>query len=213
MPDSLQTTAYLIFAYVFAPDPAAYYGPLFVKGHLTLTTDLFSNVCHVDTIVVWDWTIALPRESFREWRGSLSPDAHTQRLPSTSYWVIAVVPYLLWAFCTNHTIEECEKIYRIPVALAMWNQVTSEVILFVRTYAFFKRNNYILTLLVVALAGVVAYQLYVDTTSLPTRDGAMPSNVQASFGASVRLPLAPRMCCSLSKCCSAIAFTMLALYY
>ncbi|KAI0682385.1 hypothetical protein BC835DRAFT_1400443 [Cytidiella melzeri] len=45
----------------------------------------------------------------------------------------------------------------------MWNQVTSEVILVVRTYAFFNRNNYILTLLVVALAGVVAYQLYVDT--------------------------------------------------
>ncbi|KAI0689226.1 hypothetical protein BC835DRAFT_1418670 [Cytidiella melzeri] len=117
MPDSPQTTAYLIFAYVFAPDPAA-----------------------------------------------------------------------------------------IPVALAMWNQVTSEVILFVRTYAFFKRNNYILTLLVVALAGVVAYQLYVDTTSLPTRDGAMPSNVQASFGASVRLPPAPRMCCSLSKCYAEISF-------
>ncbi|KAI0682458.1 hypothetical protein BC835DRAFT_1311509 [Cytidiella melzeri] len=98
------------------------------------------------------------------------------RLPSTSYWVIAVVPYLLWAFCTNHTAEECEKIYR----------VTSEVILVVQTYAFFNCNNYILTLLVVTLAGVVAYQLYVDTTSLPTRDRAMPSNVQASFGASVR---------------------------
>ena len=30
-----------------------------------------------------------------------------------SYWVIAVVPYLLWAFCTNHTREECEKIFRV----------------------------------------------------------------------------------------------------
>ncbi|KAI0685785.1 hypothetical protein BC835DRAFT_1289383, partial [Cytidiella melzeri] len=82
------------------------------------------------------------------------------------YWVIAVVPYLLWAFCTNHTIEECEKIYCIPIALAMWNQVTSEVILVIRTYAIFNHNNYILTLLVVALAGVVDCQLYVDTSEM-----------------------------------------------
>ena len=64
--------------------------------------------------------------------------------PSISYWVIVVVPYLLYAFVTNHTKEVCEKIYKviyhrhphvethlhqfsqIPVALAMWNQVGSE---------------------------------------------------------------------------------------
>ncbi|PSS29615.1 hypothetical protein PHLCEN_2v2763 [Hermanssonia centrifuga] len=28
------------------------------------------------------------------------------------YWVLAVVPYLLWAFCTNHTLEECERIFK-----------------------------------------------------------------------------------------------------
>lgn len=55
---------------------------------------------------------------------------------------------------------------QIPVALAMWNQVTAEVILLIRTYAFFNRNIYILTLLVTALAGVVAYQLYVDTSQM-----------------------------------------------
>ncbi|KAI0684127.1 hypothetical protein BC835DRAFT_1422565 [Cytidiella melzeri] len=82
------------------------------------------------------------------------------------YWVIAVVPYLLWAFCTNHTVEECEKIYCIPIALAMWNQVTSEVILVIQTYAIFNHNNYILTLLVVALAGMVDCQLYVDTSEM-----------------------------------------------
>ena len=63
---------------------------------------------------------------------------------SIRYWVIVVVPYLLYAFVTNHTQEVCEKIYKvsshcrpnampylrhfaqIPVALAMWNQVGSE---------------------------------------------------------------------------------------
>ena len=36
----------------------------------------------------------------------------------------------------------------------------------IRTYAFFNRNAYILTLLVTALAGVVAYQLYVATSQM-----------------------------------------------
>lgn len=48
----------------------------------------------------------------------------------------------------------------------MWNQVGSESVLLIRTYAFFNRNNYILWLLVSALSGVVAYQLYVDATQM-----------------------------------------------
>lgn len=48
----------------------------------------------------------------------------------------------------------------------MWNQAGAEAILLIRTYAFFNRNNYILALLVSALGGVVAYQLYVATTQM-----------------------------------------------
>ncbi|KAF8640368.1 hypothetical protein AX17_000039 [Amanita inopinata Kibby_2008] len=39
-------------------------------------------------------------------------------------------------------------------------------VLLIRTYAFFNRNIYILWLLVSALSGVVAYQLYVDATQM-----------------------------------------------
>ena len=38
--------------------------------------------------------------------------------------------------------------------------------LLIRTYAFFSRNLYVLWFLLSALAGVVAYQLYVDTTQM-----------------------------------------------
>lgn len=48
----------------------------------------------------------------------------------------------------------------------MWNQVSAEVILLIRTYAFFNRNIYVLFFLVSALAGVVAYQLYVDVSEM-----------------------------------------------
>ncbi|KAK1233679.1 hypothetical protein PQX77_003174 [Marasmius sp. AFHP31] len=82
------------------------------------------------------------------------------------YWVIAVVPYLLFCFVAEHSRETCEKIYRFPVALAMWNQVGSESVLLIRTYAFFNRNIFILWFLICALSGVVAYQIYVDATQM-----------------------------------------------
>ena len=66
---------------------------------------------------------------------------------------------------------------KIPVALAMWNQVTAEVILLIRTYAFFNRNIYILVFLVSALAGVVAYQLYVATSQMLRESVPVPSSL------------------------------------
>ncbi|KAI0094256.1 hypothetical protein BDY19DRAFT_11232 [Irpex rosettiformis] len=139
MPDSLATTSYLIFV---------------TQVHF----------CAMYAIVVWDWVIAIPREYRFIWKTNWTPVKVAYLL--CRYWVIAVVPYLLWAFCTNHTWNECEQIYRTPVALAIWNQVSSEVILIIRTYAFFNRNNYILVMLVSALASIIAYQIYVDTSEM-----------------------------------------------
>jgi len=39
-------------------------------------------------------------------------------------------------------------------------------VLLIRTYAFFNRNVYVLWFLLSAISGVVAYQLYVDTTQM-----------------------------------------------
>ncbi len=39
-------------------------------------------------------------------------------------------------------------------------------VLLIRTYAFFSRKAYVLGILLVALSGVVAYQLYVDATQM-----------------------------------------------
>ncbi|KAF8560075.1 hypothetical protein OG21DRAFT_1400902 [Imleria badia] len=115
-------------------------------------------------VVVWDWIISLPREWRFIWKTTWTPVKVAYLF--CRYWVIVVVPYLLYAFVTNHTQEVCEKIYKIPVALAMWNQVGSESVLLIRTYAFFNRNVYLLLGLVCALAGVVAYQLYVDASQM-----------------------------------------------
>ncbi|KAF9245825.1 hypothetical protein BU15DRAFT_40889 [Melanogaster broomeanus] len=143
-------------------------------------------------VVVWDWIISLPREWRFIWKTSWTPVKLAYLFcRRVHYWVIAVVPYLLFAFVTNHTQEVCEKIYKIPVALAMWNQVGSESVLLIRTYAFFNRNVYLLVGLICALAGVVAYQLYVDASQMMLLPFVTPPYV-SSFQPALVDALTPR---------------------
>uniref|UniRef100_A0A0W0FB79 Uncharacterized protein n=1 Tax=Moniliophthora roreri TaxID=221103 RepID=A0A0W0FB79_MONRR len=137
--------------------------------------------CAMYAVVVWDWLVSLPREwRFVSYLHIVSSRLHIFSAGKSffdidpiappkcirSYWVIAVVPYLLYCFVVDHSRETCERIYRYPVALAMWNQVGSESVLLIRTYAFFNRNVYVLWGLIAAISGVVAYQIYVDATQM-----------------------------------------------
>ncbi|KAF5385071.1 hypothetical protein D9615_001257 [Tricholomella constricta] len=125
--------------------------------HFIYVTQVY--FCAMYAVVIWDWIISLPREYRFVWRTHWTP-------VKIAYWVITVVPYLLYCFVVDHPLATCERIFRIPVALAMWNQVGSQSVLLIRTYAFFNRNVYILLFLLSALSGVIAYQLYVDTTQM-----------------------------------------------
>ncbi|KAF7784119.1 hypothetical protein Agabi119p4_284 [Agaricus bisporus var. burnettii] len=130
--------------------------------HFIYVTQVY--FCAMYAVVLWDWIISLPREYRFIWRTHWTPVKMAYLF--CRYWVITVVPYLLYCFVVDHPRATCERIYKIPVALAMWNQVGSESVLLIRTYAFFSRNIYVLWFLLTALSGVVAYQLYVDTTQM-----------------------------------------------
>ncbi|KAF5312162.1 hypothetical protein D9619_002568 [Psilocybe cf. subviscida] len=130
--------------------------------HFIYVTQVY--FCAMYAVVLWDWIISLPREYRFVWKTHWTPVKMAYLF--CRYWVITVVPYLLYCFATDHPLATCQRIYKIPVALAMWNQVGSESVLLIRTYAFFSRNNYVLVFLLSALSGVVAYQLYVDTTQM-----------------------------------------------
>lgn len=41
----------------------------------------------------------------------------TWHLAPYRYWVITVVPYLLYCFVVNHSRETCERIYKVGPAL------------------------------------------------------------------------------------------------
>lgn len=135
---------------------------LATADHFIYVTQVY--FCAMYAVVLWDWIISLHREYRFVWRTHWTPVKIAYLF--CRYWVITVVPYLLYCFVIDHSLETCQRIYKIPVALAMWNQVGSESVLLIRTYAFFSRNVYVLCFLLSALSGVVAYQLYVDTTQM-----------------------------------------------
>ncbi|KAJ8523347.1 hypothetical protein ONZ45_g209 [Pleurotus djamor] len=130
--------------------------------HFIFITQVY--FCSMYAVVLWDWVISLSREWRFVWRTHWTPVKVAYLF--CRYWVIAVVPYLLYCFVMDHSLETCQRIFRIPVGLALWNQVGSESVLLIRTYAFFNRNIYVLWFLICSLSGVVAYQLYVDTTQM-----------------------------------------------
>ncbi|KZT74948.1 hypothetical protein DAEQUDRAFT_14666 [Daedalea quercina L-15889] len=115
-------------------------------------------------VTCWDWILTFPKEWRYIWKTSWTPVKVAYLF--CRYWVLITVPYLLWAFVVQHPLETCEKVYRIPVMLAMWNQAAAEIILLIRTYAFFNRNSYMLAFLVAALSGVIAFQLYVASSQM-----------------------------------------------
>ncbi|TFK30935.1 hypothetical protein FA15DRAFT_580312, partial [Coprinopsis marcescibilis] len=155
--------------------PSTLTDSLETADHFIYVTQVYFSccLCSLDAVVLWDWIISLPREYRFVWRTRWTPVKLAYLF--CRYWVITVVPYLLYCFVVDHPRATCEKIFKagwltmypqIPVALAMWNQVGSEFVLLIRTYAFFSRNSYVLWFLLSALSGVVAYQLYVDTTQM-----------------------------------------------
>lgn len=115
--------------------------------------------CCMYSVVVWDWFVCIPREYKYIWKSRWTAVKCSYLF--CRYWVLTVVPFILFVFVTNHSAEKCNTLFRYPVALATWNQAGAEVVLLIRTYAFFNRNIYILVLLCMGLGGVLSYQLYV----------------------------------------------------
>ncbi|KAL5535985.1 hypothetical protein ACEPAF_4079 [Sanghuangporus sanghuang] len=130
--------------------------------HFIFVTQIY--FCCMYAVFVWDWLVSLPREYKFIWKSGWT--AAKMSYLFCRYWVLLVMPYILFIYVTNHSWEDCQKLYRSPVALAMWNQAGAEVVLLIRTYAFFNRNKYLLVVLCASLAGVLAYQLFVDINEM-----------------------------------------------
>ncbi|KLO07103.1 hypothetical protein SCHPADRAFT_665082 [Schizopora paradoxa] len=113
----------------------------------------------IDAVVLWDWIVCLPREYRFIWKSNWTAAKYAYLF--CRYWVIVVIPFILYCYIQDHSQERCLQLFRAPVALAMWNQAGAEVVLLLRTYAFFNRDRFLFAGLLAMLCGVFAYQLYV----------------------------------------------------
>ncbi|KAG9044408.1 hypothetical protein FS837_008203 [Tulasnella sp. UAMH 9824] len=120
--------------------------------------------CAFYAVAVWDWLVSLKREYRLIWQSKWSVIKVLYLL--SRYWVLFIFPYVLWCYVENHSLDTCQKIYKSPVALAMWNQLWAEGVLLVRTFAFLGNKLSILIPLLFCLSCVVAYQVFVDNTQM-----------------------------------------------
>ncbi|KAG8895963.1 hypothetical protein FRB99_000239 [Tulasnella sp. 403] len=142
-----------------APDPAA---AIKEAAYFIRASQIFFSALYA--VCLWDWLVSLQREWILIWKTRWSIIKCLYLL--CRYWVILTMPYVLWVYIEDHSLNACNKLYRSPVAIAMWNQLWAEGVLLIRTYAFLGNKLPVLIGLVLALCAVVAYQLYVDITQM-----------------------------------------------
>ncbi|KZV62244.1 hypothetical protein PENSPDRAFT_618164 [Peniophora sp. CONT] len=118
------------------------------------------HFCCMYAVCVWDWILSFKKEYHLIWKSQWTLVKGLYIF--TRYWVLLVLPWVLWCYAVDHDQNTCNHVYRSPVALAMWNQAGAEAILLVRTYAYYNRNKYVLAVLSCMLSTVLAYQLWVD---------------------------------------------------
>jgi hypothetical protein len=139
--------AYLFCRYVFIFRPY-----LNTNHHCTLATGLWP----LFRISYMPLSPITPKQSARKFTGSVKriyPAFLITQLPvrSLSRWPCGTKSGL----SVRRRSIDCIRILTCMPA-----------VLLIRTYAFFNRNNYLLAVLLCALAGVVGYQLFVDTSEM-----------------------------------------------
>lgn len=90
----------------------------------------------IDAVCLWDWLVSLKREwhlvrlylklhlppadltTYAQiWKSKWSVIKVLYLL--CRYWVLFAVPYVLWVYVEDHSLETCLKIFRSPPALAV----------------------------------------------------------------------------------------------
>ncbi|KAG8860572.1 hypothetical protein FRB96_003826 [Tulasnella sp. 330] len=76
------------------------------------------------------------------------------------YWAIVGGPWVLWVFIGDHSQATCNKLWRSPQILAMWNQIWAECVLVIRVYAFWGNSKSLLALMCGLMVAMVTYQIW-----------------------------------------------------
>ncbi|KAG8965586.1 hypothetical protein FRC03_000394 [Tulasnella sp. 419] len=124
--------------------------------HLLATQIIF---CSGYTLLLYDWILTLAREYRLIWPIRWGPVKYLYLF--CRYYPIITLPFTLFSYTRNHDLSFCTSTFRIPVALATWNQLGAEAILLARTAAFWCNRRWVVGLLLASLSTVIAYQIWV----------------------------------------------------
>jgi len=110
------------------------------------------------TVVVFDWIICLSQEQeyIHPSRWSFVKFMYL----FARYYPLVFVPVYIWIFNTDHSYETCLRVLHAGPILAIPTQLSAEIILVLRIYAFSRRKRWVLIFLVLCLVGLVTYQLW-----------------------------------------------------
>lgn len=157
-------------------DPAA----LRAAAHFTEVTRCSHVAAY--SLLVWDWLICFAQER-RLIFGSRWTFAKVAYLVSR-YYPLFVYPIIMWVQMVDHDKSLCGRIFNLPIVLVIPNNVSAEIILILRTYAFTGANKPVLGSLLFLLCGLAAFQIWIATTQskmIPFGTGCFPVNIGSAM--------------------------------
>ncbi|KZW03080.1 hypothetical protein EXIGLDRAFT_320175 [Exidia glandulosa HHB12029] len=111
------------------------------------------------SVFVFDWILTLHQECQYLLHSSITRGKLAYIF--CRYWPLLTYPITMWVQVLDHDPTICEKIYRIPMFLAIPNLAAAAGILILRIYAFTGGKRSVLVLLLSCLVSVMAFQVFV----------------------------------------------------
>ncbi|KZW03063.1 hypothetical protein EXIGLDRAFT_828820 [Exidia glandulosa HHB12029] len=128
-------------------------------------------------LLIYDWLICFEDELSLVKTPGVSPAKLAYLF--CRYWALTTYPMVLWVDLINHSLELCERIFRLPLILQVLNLTGPALVIGIRAHAFTCRNTALSILLAACLVSFTSYQLWVVTTqaALNPQFGCFPVDV------------------------------------
>ncbi|KZW00429.1 hypothetical protein EXIGLDRAFT_761774 [Exidia glandulosa HHB12029] len=112
-------------------------------------------------VFIWDWFICGWREYSLFWRSSSYRDWSLSKIIyiGCRYWPLISTPVAIWAYTSDLSVNMCERVYRIPVLFAVFNQFFAQAALAWNTHRILASTNSMLVWVFLSLAGITGMQV------------------------------------------------------
>ncbi|KAH7103585.1 hypothetical protein BKA62DRAFT_828309 [Auriculariales sp. MPI-PUGE-AT-0066] len=115
------------------------------------------------SVLVYDWLLCLPEEvPLIRARISVTKVAYLL----CRFWPLIMHPITTWVYSFTHTVDFCDRMFRVPPIIFTVNFALASVVLSIRLYAFTRCNRKVAVTTAATLSGVCIYKLYIIAEKL-----------------------------------------------